>query len=107
MFMIPSPAALEADNLASSYCALRAPVDSCESPGSLSSEEAIRMVALFDNEEVGSNSAQGAGAPTLFQAMRRMVCFLGNECAREGVLERALHRSFLDTVLSSFSLFLV
>ncbi|RZC76248.1 hypothetical protein C5167_000343 [Papaver somniferum] len=83
------------DNLASSYCALRALVDSCESPGSLSSEQAIRMVALFDNEEVGSNSAQGAGAPTMFQAMRRIVGCLGNECAREGVFERALHRSFL------------
>lgn len=40
------------DNLASSYCALRALIDSTKSSDDLSSEHAIRMVALFDNEEV-------------------------------------------------------
>lgn len=40
------------DNLASSYCALRALIDSSKSDSDLSSEHAIRMVALFDNEEV-------------------------------------------------------
>ncbi|KAK4593261.1 hypothetical protein RGQ29_017395 [Quercus rubra] len=83
------------DNLASSYCALRALIDSCKSSGDLSSEHAIRMVALFDNEEVGSDSVQGAGAPTMFQAMRRIVSCLANEYIGEGAFERAIRHSFL------------
>ncbi|KAK9283992.1 hypothetical protein L1049_012250 [Liquidambar formosana] len=83
------------DNLASSYCALRALIDSCGSPSDLSSEHAIRMVALFDNEEVGSGSIQGAGAPTMFHAMRRIVGSLADEYVGEGAFERAIRQSFL------------
>ena len=44
------------DNLASSYCALRALLDSSQDAVSLEDESAIRMVALFDNEEVRCNN---------------------------------------------------
>lgn len=40
------------DNLASCYCALRSLVDSSKVAEQLSNEKAIRMVAMFDNEEV-------------------------------------------------------
>ncbi|KAH7547754.1 hypothetical protein ACOSP7_033024 [Xanthoceras sorbifolium] len=83
------------DNLASSYCALRALIDSCESPADLSNEHAVRMVALFDNEEVGSDSYQGAGAPTMFQAIRRIVSSLAHEYVGENAFERAIRQSFL------------
>ncbi|KAF7820370.1 putative aspartyl aminopeptidase [Senna tora] len=83
------------DNLASSYCALRALIDSCESPGDLTSEHGIRMVALFDNEEVGSGSVQGAGAPTMFQAMKRIVSGLTDSYVGEGSFERTIRQSFL------------
>uniref|UniRef100_A0A7C8ZNI9 aspartyl aminopeptidase n=1 Tax=Opuntia streptacantha TaxID=393608 RepID=A0A7C8ZNI9_OPUST len=83
------------DNLASSFCALRALIDSCSSPGDLSSEQAIRMIALFDNEEVGSNSIQGAGAPTMFQAMRRIVRCLSHDNVSEEATEIAIRHSFL------------
>ncbi|XP_057515906.1 probable aspartyl aminopeptidase [Amaranthus tricolor] len=83
------------DNLASSFCALRAFIDSCACPKDLSNEDAVRMVALFDNEEVGSNSIQGAGAPTMFQAVRRIVSCLAHENIGEGAVERAIRQSFL------------
>ncbi|MED6205054.1 hypothetical protein PIB30_014527 [Stylosanthes scabra] len=83
------------DNLASSYCALRALIDSCESPGDLAEEHAVRMVALFDNEEVGSGSIQGAGAPTMFQAIRRIVGDLANNHVGESSFERTIRQSFL------------
>ncbi|KDP35783.1 hypothetical protein JCGZ_10419 [Jatropha curcas] len=83
------------DNLASTFCALRALIDSSKSSNDLSSEPAIRMVALFDNEEVGSGSVQGAGAPTMFQAMRRIVGCLTHNKVSEGGIERAIRQSFL------------
>uniref|UniRef100_A0ACD6ASB8 Uncharacterized protein n=1 Tax=Avena sativa TaxID=4498 RepID=A0ACD6ASB8_AVESA len=84
------------DNLASCYCALRSIVDSSKM-SELSNEKAIRMVALFDNEEVGSDSMQGAGAPTMFHAMRRIVDSLMHQSMGEGALERAITSSFLAT----------
>ncbi|KAF9618274.1 hypothetical protein IFM89_000909 [Coptis chinensis] len=68
-------------------------VGSREFPGDLASEHAIRMVALFDNEEVGSDSVQGAGALTRFQAMRRIVDCLSQEYVRENAFERAIRQS--------------
>ncbi|KAL3688435.1 hypothetical protein R1sor_014744 [Riccia sorocarpa] len=83
------------DNLASSYCALRGLVDSCKNPAALADESSIRVVALFDNEEVGSDSAQGASSPTMFHAMKRIIHCLTRGASSEGIVERTLRRSFL------------
>ena len=65
------------DNLAMSYCATTALIDAFgkESPGGeqrLNEETAVKAVALFDHEEVGSSSAQGAGGPVMRDAMFRV-----------------------------------
>ncbi|GAV67355.1 Peptidase_M18 domain-containing protein [Cephalotus follicularis] len=65
-------------------------VDSYGSPKDLSSEHAIRMIALFDNEEVGSNSCQGVGAPMMFLAMRRIIGSSAHENVSEIPFECAV-----------------
>eukprot|EP00127_Corallochytrium_limacisporum_P000226 Clim_evm43s7 gene=Clim_evmTU43s7 len=72
------------DNLGCSYCSLQGLIDSL---GNLSEEENIRMVCLFDHEEVGSSSAQGAGSQLLEHTLRRM-------CKPEKFSE-AIAKSFL------------
>ena len=47
------------DNLAMSYCSLRALLEVYGTLASLANDSAVKAVAIFDHEEVGSNSAQG------------------------------------------------
>ena len=46
---------------------------------------------------MGSGSIQGAGAPTMFQAMRRIASDIAQGHVGEGVFERAFRQSFLGT----------
>jgi len=57
------------DNLCMSYVSLRALVDSLDT---LKDDEQIRMVALFDNEEIGSNTMMGADSALLPQVLKRI-----------------------------------
>ena len=47
------------DNLGMRYCCLAALLDSYPTEGHLADESAVKAIALFDHEEVGSASAQG------------------------------------------------
>lgn len=82
------------DNLHMSWCALKALADTTSGArDSLAGETGVRMVALFDHEEVGSSTAVGAGSPMMRDCMSRVSKVLGQ--GEEGVCERAVQRSFL------------
>lgn len=48
-------------------------IDATSPESSLDDEVGVRMVALFDHEEIGSNSAQGAGSPVMLDAISRVT----------------------------------
>ena len=50
---------------------------------------------------MGSGSIQGAGAPTMFQAMRRIISCLAEKYVGEGSFERAIRQSFLGMTYST------
>ena len=58
------------DNLNSSFTSVKALADSCRS---MDEEEGIRMAALFDHEEIGSSSAQGADSNLLLAVLTRLA----------------------------------
>ncbi len=80
------------DNLASCHAAVTALVESA----SASLGAGTRMVVLYDHEEVGSRSAQGAAGTLLSDALERAVAGY-KDGARQG-LSRAAARSLLISV---------
>ncbi|GKZ17121.1 hypothetical protein AbraIFM66951_006808 [Aspergillus brasiliensis] len=60
------------DNLNSSFCATVGLIDSVADASALDEEPAIRLIALFDHEEIGSRTAQGADSNILPSVIRRL-----------------------------------
>jgi aspartyl aminopeptidase len=60
------------DNLASSHAALSALLATAEERAG-----ATRVAALYDNEEIGSSTRQGAGGPFLVEVIDRVVAAIG------------------------------
>lgn len=77
------------DNLASSHAGLSALLES----GNNGSADCTRVVVLYDHEEVGSRSAQGAGGTFLKDTLERISTGVGAEEGQE--MARAVSRSWL------------
>lgn len=86
-------AAPRLDNLCSSYTALTALLDLV---ASAAAPATISMIALFDHEEVGSESATGAGGPLLGTIIERVLI-----AATKSELREDLHRSLAASVCCS------
>ncbi|KAL9372810.1 hypothetical protein Peur_035054 [Populus x canadensis] len=80
------------DNLCSSFCSLKALIDATSTESDLKEESGVRMVALFDHEEVGSHSAQGAGSPVMLDALSRITSSFDSDSK---LLPKAIQKSYL------------
>lgn len=61
------------DNLMMSFCGLTGLIKSVLSPSSLEDEPCIRILSLFDHEEIGSQTAQGADSNLLPSVIFRLT----------------------------------
>ncbi|KJZ72941.1 hypothetical protein HIM_07704 [Hirsutella minnesotensis 3608] len=87
------------DNLGMTYCAIEGLASSAGQ--GLDDDDAIRMAACFDHEEIGSESAQGAHSNLLPAVLRRLCALpIGNKGGNDESVaatahEQTLARSFL------------
>lgn len=77
------------DDLSMAFASLRALLDSYNAPS-----KATRVMAVFDNEETGSGTKQGAGSPVLCMMLERFASALGKESGAEA-FHRAVASSFM------------
>ena len=88
------------DNQGMSFCATMGLINSLSSPASLEEESSIRLIALFDHEEIGSQTAQGADSNLLPSVLRRLSVipsdiFSLEESMSSTAYEQTLSSSFL------------
>lgn len=67
------------DNLCSCWAAVRAIIDAGEQPPDDDSPSVATAICLYDHEEVGSQSATGAGSPLLGSVLERIVATHGGD----------------------------
>lgn len=83
------------DNLATVFCAVEALVDHSKD---LSSDKDVCLVALFDHEEIGSQSAHGAGSPVMKEAVERISSALAGDNFNPDVYASCIRNSFVLSV---------
>lgn len=95
------------DNLMMTYCATESIIKSVEDEDALEDDATIRLIALFDHEEIGSTTAQGADSNMLPAVIRRLSCLPGTSTGSEASYDRMSHddatsTSYEQTLATSF-----
>lgn len=67
------------DNLMMTYCSIEGLIKSVASSSALKDESTIRLIACFDHEEIGSQTAQGADSNLLPAVLRRLSVLPASE----------------------------
>lgn len=67
------------DNLMMSFCSTIGLIKSLSSSSALDEESSIRLISLFDHEEIGSQTAQGADSNLLPAVLRRLSVLPSSE----------------------------
>ncbi|PRP75491.1 hypothetical protein PROFUN_10669 [Planoprotostelium fungivorum] len=75
------------DNLCMSFCSLQSLLEYSKNSSAISNEKNVVGITLFDHEECGSDSAQGAGSPMVNELFRRLN--------PPHLVEQSVRRSFL------------
>ena len=79
-----------------SFCCTRGLIKSVGSASSLDNEESIRLISLFDHEEIGSQTAQGADSNLLPSIVRRLSALSTHQKTADlDAYDQALSKSFL------------
>jgi aspartyl aminopeptidase len=92
------------DNLEMTYCSIMGLIESLRDPSALNDEPSIRLVACFDNEEVGSLTAQGARSNLLPAIVKRLSVLPSHSKARSShhEMEATLATAYEQTLSTSF-----
>jgi aspartyl aminopeptidase len=80
------------DNLVGTYTSITALIKSVANEGNLQNDPTIRLAACFDNEECGSESAQGAQSSLTEWILRRLQ---SDDSSSPCAFEQSISRSFL------------
>ncbi|KKY14284.1 putative aspartyl aminopeptidase [Phaeomoniella chlamydospora] len=97
------------DNLNSTYCATIGMIESVSDPAALEEDSTIRLIACFDNEEIGSTTTQGADSHMLPAIIRRLSVLPSShfedgesEKSYDKTVEADVSTAFEQTLASSF-----